>query len=245
MKNMTLLRLNQDSLSDSNINYNKVLVVCATKKENHKETLLYKSLVDQKYKGFIIFHENNKKGLCTIYNQYIDSKWDCVVFVHDDVYIDSCNFIDKIYNGFKTFDICGLAGGSNISLKKPLLWHLMTSKNSQSGVVSHLYNDTYIPTVFGEIGKKVLLLDGLFIAIQPKKLIEKGVKFDTQIKGFHHYDLKFCIDCYIENLTMGTIPVHVIHASPGLREYTKDYLDSEEYFFNQLNELNNEKRRNT
>lgn len=222
--------------ADFSYNPDSVLIVCATTKK-YKETLLYKSLVDQSYKGNFVFIEDNKKGLCEVYNQFITNEHDCVVFVHDDVYIDSCNFVNKIYKGFEKFDVCGLAGGMSIKLKKPLLWHLMTSKESQSGIVSHKYKNTFIPTIFGEIGKKVSLLDGLFLAVQPKKLIDKNVKFDENITGFHHYDLKFSVDCFQAGITLGTIPVHVIHASPGLQNFSKDYLKSENYFYKELEKL--------
>lgn len=234
---MTGSKLKADSLCDPS----KVLVVSATTKK-YKDTLLYQSLVDQSYAGSFTFIENNKRGLCEVYNEFITDEHDCVIFIHDDVYVDSCNFVNKVYKSFSKFDVCGLAGGSGIKLKKPLLWHLMSDKQTQSGIVSHKYKDNYITTTFGEIGKNVVLLDGLFLAVQPKKLIEKKVKFDENIKGFHHYDLKFCVDCFRAGLTLGTVPVHVIHASPGLTGFTDEYNVSEEYFYSELKKLYGKKR---
>jgi len=232
MKKLTNLELTADSL----YNPDKVLVVSATTKK-YKNTLLYQSLVDQRYNGEFIFIENNKKGLCEVYNKYITKDHDCVIFVHDDVYIDSCNFVNKLYKEFDKFDVCGLAGGSKVLVKKPLLWHLMCNKNTHSGIVSHKVEDTYLPTVFGPIKERVVLLDGLFIAVQPKKLLEKNIKFDENITGFHHYDLKFSIDCFQAGLRLGTVPIHVIHASPGLQNFSEDYLKSEEYFYNELKKI--------
>ena len=225
-------KLTADSLYDPS----KVLVVSPTTKK-YKDTLLYQSLVDQSYDGNFVFIEDNKRGLCQVYNEYITDEHDCVIFVHDDVYIDSCKFVNKVYKGFEKFDICGLAGGSGLKVEKPLLWHLMSNRETHSGVVSHKIKDSYIPTKFGEIGKKVVLLDGLFLAVQPKKLIDKKIKFDENIKGFHHYDLKFSIDCFRAGLILGTIPVHAIHASPGLQSFTREYLESEEYFYKELKKL--------
>ena len=225
-------KLTADSLYDPS----KVLVVSATTKK-YKDTLLYQSLVDQSFDGNFIFVENNKRGLCEVYNEYITQEHDCVIFVHDDVYIDSCNFVNKIYKGFDKFGICGLAGGSGLKVEKPLLWHLMCKRDTLSGIVGHQYKDAYTSTTFGEIGKKVVLLDGLFLAVQPKLLIEKNVKFDENIKGFHHYDLKFCVDSFKAGIKLGTIPLHVIHASPGLQNFTKEYRESEEYFYNELKKI--------
>lgn len=233
MKNSIRLTQKADFLYDPD----KVLVVSATTKSNYKETVLYKSLIDQNYSGHFIIHENNKLGLCQLYNNYIKNEWDCVIFVHDDVYIDSCNFIETLYENFDNFDVCGLAGGSKIKLKKPLLWHLMTDKSTHSGVVSHGNRTQYFPTTFGPIGKKVALLDGLFLAIKPQRLLEKNVKFDENLKGFHHYDLKFCVDSFRAGLKLGTVPVHVIHNSPGLLKFTDSYKKSEEYFYKELKKL--------
>lgn len=215
----------------------RVLVVSATAKNNYKETLLYKSLVEQRYPGKFVFHENNKESLCAVYNNYITTDWDYVFYIHDDVYIDSCNFVNIAIQNFINFDICGLAGGSKLKIKKPLLWHLMTDKSTWSGVVSHGTLENYLPTVFGQIGKKVVLLDGLFLAIQPKKLLEKNITFDENLKGFHHYDLKFCVDSFQAGLILGTIPVHVIHNSPGLQNFTSSYKESENYFYKELEKL--------
>lgn len=221
---------------DSSYDPSRTLIVSATTKK-YKDTLLYQSLVEQNYNGNYIFVENNKRGLCEVYNEYITTENDCVMFIHDDVYIDSCNFVNKVYKGFNSFDVCGLAGGSSLRIKKPLLWHLMCKKETYSGVVSHQIKDKYLPTVFGPIGKKVILLDGLFLAIQPKMLIEKAVKFDSNLTGFHHYDLKFSIDCFQAGITLGTIPLHVIHASPGLQNFSEEYLKSEDYFYKELKKL--------
>lgn len=222
--------------ADSSYDPSKVLVVCPTTKK-YKDTLTYQSLKDQSYDGNFTFIENNKRGLCQVYNEYITNEHNCVIFIHDDVYIDSCNFVNKIYKGFESFDICGLAGGSGLKVEKPLLWHLMCKKETHSGIVSHKINSYHLPSVFGEIGKQVVLLDGLFLAVQPKKLIEKKVKFDENITGFHHYDLKFSIDCFQAGLKLGTVPIHAIHASPGLQGFSKEYLESEEYFYKELKKL--------
>ena len=59
-------KLTADSLYDPS----KVLVVSATTKK-YKDTLLYQSLMDQSFDGNFIFVENNKRGLCEVYNEYI------------------------------------------------------------------------------------------------------------------------------------------------------------------------------
>ena len=231
MMNTIRFKPRADSLSKSK----NTLIVSATQGNSFEGTPLFRSLVEQDYNGDVALVTNNKLGLCKLYNKYIDSNYDVIFFIHDDVYIDSVNFVEKAINGFKQFDVIGLAGGSNIKIEKPLLWHLMTNKDTWSGVVSHkVQNNTFLPTTFGPIGRPVILLDGLFIGIQPKKLKEKNIRFDENIKGFHHYDLKFCVDCFRADLKLGTVPIHVVHESPGLKEFSNSFRESEEYFYQQL-----------
>ena len=182
----------------------------------------------------------NTSGLCSVYNNYLTpqnlKKYDCILFVHDDVFIDSINFLKEIRNLFKQgFDIVGLAGGSKVQIKRPCLWHLLCNPETLSGIVSHYQNNTdYSPTIFGATPKEVILLDGLFLAVRTKSIAKEKIKFDTNIRGFHHYDLKFCLDCHIAGLRLTTAPIHVIHESPGLRNHTEEYSKSEDYFYNTL-----------
>ena len=59
-----------------------------------------------------------------------------------------------------------------------------------------------LPTIFGATPKEVILLDGLFLAVRTKSIAKEKIKFDTNIKGFHHYDLKFCLDCHLAGLRL-------------------------------------------
>ena len=190
----------------------------------------------------------NTSGLCKVYNNYLTpenfKKYDCILFIHDDVFIDSINFLVEIRNLFKQgFDVVGLAGGSKLQVKKPCLWHLLCKPESLSGVVSHYQTKTdYSTTIFGETPKEVVLLDGLFLAVRTKSMAKEKIKFDTNIKGFHHYDLKFCLDCHIAGLRLITAPIHVIHESPGLLNHTEEYSKSEDYFYNTLLEHANKRK---
>ena len=67
---------------------------------------------------------DNTNGLCAVYNNYLTpqnlKKYDCILFIHDDVFIDSINFLIEIRNLFKQgFDVVGLAGGSKLQVIKP------------------------------------------------------------------------------------------------------------------------------
>ena len=227
------------------------IVVSATSKDCYNNTDLYKSLSkhfsqDGKLvtfwgnpSKFLDIKESNKEGITSVYNNFLDKykDKDTIIFVHDDVFIDSINFIDTV-NDFlhnKNFDVVGLAGGSSIQKKKPFLWHLVTKKETQSGIVFHPHTGFNFPTVFGPTPKEVAVLDGLFLAVNVKKLQENNITFDEKITGFHQYDMKFCIDCKKAGLRLTTVPINVIHNSPGLSNIrNKDFLEAEDYIINSI-----------
>jgi hypothetical protein len=221
-----------------------IAVATETNKSSFKTTRLSKSLTLHENNTVTTFDlqptYKNTGGLCAVYNNYLTpqnlKKYDCILFVHDDVFIDSINFLKEIRNLFKQgFDVVGLAGGSKLQVKKPCLWHILCKPESLSGIVSHYQNNTdYSPTIFGPTPKEVILLDGVFLAVRTKSIAREKIKFDTNLKGFHYYDLKFCLDCHLAGLRLITAPIHVIHESPGLLNHTEEYSKSEDYFYNTL-----------
>ena len=221
----------------------KVLIASATTKKDETETHLFKSLEDHVEDIDLIIKTNNKKGLCQVYNEILDAegdKYDAIIFCHDDVTIDSVNFVDRTLTGLQTYDVVGVAGGSKIKKNTPILWHLMTDKMTHSGIVfhpHHEYKEFCFPTTFGPRPKEVAVLDGVYLAVKPKTLFEKEIKFDENIKGFHHYDIKFSIDCKLAGLSLGTLDINIIHQSPGLDVYDDAFKDSEKYMKEFLNEI--------
>jgi len=221
----------------------KVLIASATSKKDETETHLFKSLEDHVEDIDLIIKTDNKKGLCQVYNEILDAegdKYDAIIFCHDDVTIDSNNFVDRTLTGLQTYDVVGVAGGSKIKKNTPILWHLMTDKMTHSGIVfhpHHEYKEFCFPTTFGPRPKEVAVLDGVYLSVKPKTLFEKEIKFDENIKGFHHYDIKFSIDCKLAGLSLGTLDINIIHQSPGLDVYDDAFKDSEKYMKEFLNEI--------
>lgn len=163
---------------------------------------------------------NNIKGLPEVYNSKIEfyKKYKdtvkYILFVHDDVYIDDLRLYEKLDKA--GYDITGLAGCLNCKITNPALWHLMANRNDLRGEVAHPINEKQsMTTVFGPTPSRVLLADGLFLAIDYNKILEKDWKFNENYK-FHHYDLAACLDANKKGLKIGVYPIHVIHKSPGL-----------------------------
>jgi hypothetical protein len=87
------------------------------------------------------------------------------------------------------------------------------------------------PTYFGPYPNRVVMIDGVFMALS-RKLLESGVRFDENIPSkFHFYDLDFSLSvAQTENLKVGVGDILITHASPGLREFTPEWLNGEQYF---------------
>lgn len=225
-----------------------ILIVTATKlneKAFKEKSKLHNSLHLHVEDYPVHAYYENTKSLVDVYNDAIDKfakKYDILLFVHDDVFIDSVNFYNTICFYLNSgYSVVGLAGGSKLKVEKPCLWHLMSNRETLSGIVSHYHrlptkkaSQFYNPTIFGDTPKQVVLLDGLFLAVKTKDILNKNIQFDSNIKGFHHYDLKFCLDCHLAGLKLITAPIHVIHESPGLLEQTNEFNNSQEYFYNFL-----------
>lgn len=218
-----------------------LLIVSATQQSTRNDTRLgscTNALNDQaKFK----FVTNNSKGLPDVYNTYltkkVETKHDIVVFCHDDLYIDDPKIRGKLYKSMFVdgYDIVGLAGASTCTIdsQKPTLWHLMSERNSWSGTVFHPYGEDtnqVMSTTYGPTPQRCLVLDGLFIAVNIKKIRAVKWKFNP-LFDFHHYDIAASLDANDKKLKMGTCMIHAIHDSPGLSSIEDpDWLKSQEKF---------------
>jgi hypothetical protein len=215
----------------------QILIVSCTRGPK-SETKIYKSMSHFSDVKLEIVEQNNN-GLPQVYNRYINNKTlkkhDIVLFVHDDVYIDDLRLRGKLYNNIRAFDIVGLAGCVKPVIKKPVLWHLMSARSNHRGVVYHpckVTEDEYAvaATSFGYTPSRVAIIDGLFMAVNLKSVLNSQWKFNENFT-FHHYDIAGCLDANNKRLKIGVAPIHVIHDSLGLNSMTdKTWTDSQNKF---------------
>jgi len=179
---------------------------------------------------------NNTKGISEIYNKaIINSLNDYLIFTHDDIYLNDMFMFEKLEEGFQKYDIIGVAGSSNFDIKRePICWH-NSPRESYSGGCFHPkvdktgnINDIYW-TEFGQFNKKCICLDGLFIAVNLKKIKEYNVLFDERLT-FDFYDLDFTLQCTLKNLRVGTIPISITHMSHGAGIKKDSYIKMQEIF---------------
>jgi GT2 family glycosyltransferase len=164
----------------------------------------------------LIYPNFNEFSLSQIYNRGLkESKHDIVLFLHNDITFENFGWGPRLIKHFKNSDygILGIAGTTELSSGS---WWEHT--NRLAGIVNHLDKDgkkfkSSFSCDFGDDIINVCCVDGLFIAVHKERIVED---FDERFKGFHFYDISFCVANYIKNVPIGVIfNILVTHASQG------------------------------
>ena len=179
---------------------------------------------------------SNTKSLPKKYNEWIKNEDYNIVLVHDDVLINDKEWLEKIDDNLKKYDVIGLAGASSAKISEPCLWHLMSPREDHKGKVSHVSDSgkgTFV-TYFGKHGR-VLILDGLFLAFNSKRIYDASAFFDESNPCVaHFYDIDFSLTCKSKKLKLGTVDINAIHNSHGLRSFTDEWLSGQVWFLDKV-----------
>jgi glycosyltransferase involved in cell wall biosynthesis len=155
-------------------------------------------------------------SLTEAYNKGLkESKYDIVVFCHDDIIFDTKNWgkrLTKLFQKNPEYGILGIAGTTDLIDGR---W--WTIKESMNGVVSHKHEGKKWTNYYSkDQGNKVtdmVVLDGLFFAVDKTKIKHD---FDEEFHGFHFYDISFCFPNYLDGVKIGlTTQIRVTHLSIG------------------------------
>lgn len=194
-------------------------------------------------KSKLLYVYNNTTPICKAYNKIINDvvktgEYENVIFLHDDVYIEDRHLTEKVDKYLQKYDIVGLAGGTDMKIAKPCLWHIMCKQ--LFGTVGHYIPDKnsnihWYGTSFGISDVRVIVIDGLFIGVKASVFKDSNLMFDNDLPGFHHYDIKFCIDANTLKFKIGVVPILVTHMSPGLKSFSDPkFIESERAFLQKL-----------
>ena len=193
------------------------------------DTTLYKNTEE------IVFKENNKESLHKVYNKAIDfaiqEDIENLVLVHDDVILENYSE-EKLNTLFNKFDVIGVAGTTQVKLQSPALWHIMGGgfgSGNLHGAVAHGNEKEKHMTPFGTYPKRVVLLDGVFLAISRK--VFKKIRFDESCPSkWHFYDLDYTMQCHKAGFKLGVGDILITHNSPGLTSFTEEFNKGQEWF---------------
>lgn len=174
--------------------------------------------------------KDNKEGLSTVYNRYLteEHKGDIVLFVHDDVIINDMFFVEHLRKS--PFAVTGLAGATSWNRDTPKqAWHLAADHGTMVGEVAHIKDGKIWTTVFGPTQSTTVMLDGVFLAVNVEAVLKTSARFNTEF-NFHHYDMAFCKECTKHNVTLGVMPISVIHFGLGDSMLTQEWEASNKKF---------------
>ncbi len=208
--------------------------IYTTTKGKKEKTALYESVKINYYQLPIHYEENNTKSLQLCYNKFLEdarrNSIDIAVIVHDDVFINCSDLLDRLARASKMYTVFGLAGAISCKISDPALWHLMSERKDHRGCVAHGTREHYSYTSFGPLPSRCLLIDGVFIGVNINNLPTK-VKFDESYPSkFHFYDLDFSLECNKNNVKIGVVDIPIIHQSPGLTKPNNEFYEGQRYF---------------
>jgi hypothetical protein len=181
----------------------------------------------------LIYENDGVNSLTEIYNIGLkESKNDIVVFMHDDLILETPNMTPKIVKLFekhKDYGIIGVAGTDKLTSGK---W--WDNRENMFGVVGHIHEgkrhvNHYSKGVFNDVLKDVVIVDGLFFMVR-KSLLKK--EFNEDFKGFHFYDIPFCVENFLNGVKIGlTTKFGITHKSIGI---TNKQWEKNKLFFEAL-----------
>ena len=193
------------------------LSVVFSSKEINKDFIELIKKTSGVHKIEILPYENpGKYSLTDVYNMGLkDSKNDIVLLCHDDIKFDTKNWGRKLLKHFEKSDygILGVAGCRYLP-ESGKWWEI---PSEMMGQVYH-ENDgkRWLSTYNPKFGNNILpsvLVDGLFFAVNKNNLSRD---FDESVRGFHFYDLNFCVQNFLSGVKIGVISnIDITHLSIG------------------------------
>lgn len=216
-------------------NKESVSVVISTRKIDDTYLEHVEKMFSQPDTEINIYENDGASSLTEIYNKGLeDSKNDIVVFIHDDLILETPNMTPKIVKLFEKhpeYGIIGIAGTDKLTSGR---W--WDNRENMFGVVGHIHEgkrhvNHYSKGVFNDKLKDVVVVDGLFFMVR-KSLLKKN--FNEEFSGFHFYDISFCVENYLESVKIGlTTKFGVTHKSIGM---TNKQWEKNKLFFEALYE---------
>ena len=219
-------------------NNEMVSVVISTRKIDSTYYDHVKRMFSHPNTEILMYENDGEMSLTQVYNKGLkESVNDIVVFMHDDLILETSNMTPKIVKLFEKhpeYGIIGIAGTDKLT--SGMWWQ---NRENMFGVVGHLHEgkrhvNHYSKGVFNDVLKDVVIVDGLFFMVR-KSLLKK--EFNEQFEGFHFYDISFCVENQFEGVKIGlTTKFGVTHKSVGItnKQWEKNKLLFEALFEKRL-----------
>ena len=157
--------------------------------------------------------------LAQIGNQAIDDTGTAsgiLVFLHDDLWLQDWDFVNRIAEGLAHHDLIGLAGCTR-RFPGQLAWFQVppTERHTLSGIVAQGSEPaTGVISAFGPVPQACELLDGMLLAARKSTLVQHGLRFDPGL-DLHFAGVDLCRSARQRGLRLGTWPLSVTHQGLG------------------------------
>lgn len=186
----------------------------------------------------VIEYINKGEGLTKFYNKGLkEAKYDIVVFLHDDIIIETkqvATKLVKLYENNPEYGVLGVAG-SKYMAETGKWWE---NPKKMYGRVSHTHEgktwlSAYSKDLDNDI-EEVVNVDGVFFSVHKKRV---KVDFDETVKGFHFYDVDFSFRNYLSGVKVGVhTNVRINHMSIGVTndEWEQNRIEFSEKFKDNL-----------
>ena len=195
-----------------------VSVVISTRKIDDEYLKHVEKMFSHPKTQILIYENNGVESLTQIYNIGLkDSVNDIVVFMHDDLILETSNITPKIVKLFEKHSEYGIIGVAGTDKLTSGIW--WGNRENMFGVVGHIHEgkrhvNHYSKSVFNDVLKDVVVVDGLFIMVHKKRIKRE---FNEEFGGFHFYDISFCVDNILEGVKIGvTTKIGLTHKSIGI-----------------------------
>ena len=216
-------------------NNEPISVVISTRKIDDEYVKHVERMFSHPKTEILVYENDGEMSLTQVYNKGLkESVNDIVVFMHDDLILETPNMtpkIVKLFDKHPEYGIIGIAGTDKLT--SGMWWQ---NRENMFGVVGHLHEgkrhvNHYSKGVFNDVLKDVVIVDGLFFAVH-KGRIKK--EFNEQFEGFHFYDISFCVENFLNGVKIGlTTRFGVTHKSVGV---TNKKWEKNKLFFEALYE---------
>ena len=215
-----------------------VTVVISTRKFDDDYLKHVEKMFSHPKTEILVYENDGVNSLTEIYNIGLkEAKNDIIVFMHDDLILETPNITPKVVKLFQKhtdYGIIGVAGTDNLTSGR---W--WDNRDNMFGVVGHIHEgkrhvNHYSKGSFVDVLKPVVVVDGLFFMVDRRRLKKH---FNEDFTGFHFYDISFCYENFREGVKIGvTTKISLTHKSIGMvsKQWEKNKLFFEALYEKEL-----------
>lgn len=199
-----------------------IIIASANKNQLQALTQNIRETIGVPHEVLAFENSGGKKGICQIYNEGIaQAKHEILCFMHEDIFIHTKDWGNIVAGIFSRHNIgvLGIAGASYKSLT-PSGWLSLSSVETEYSNLIQSFKYAAEPTRHHLINRgekrlaQVACVDGVWFCV-PKKIVA-AVRFDeSTFKGFHCYDVDFCLAVGRHHDIVVTFDVLLHHFSEG------------------------------